>query len=158
MPGEERPPAIQPGLDRLAGVLRRRRPEKLLPLLKEFIDQGTPLRDLVAAGALANAHAFAGQDYNGYHAFMAMPPRWPSPTNCPRRTAPLPVFKVLYRNSRFIAEGKCHDEDKLAAPARQEPDRKAGGRPPDRTGAAGQGRRRGPGRRGAAGQAGRGLR
>lgn len=115
--GDERGPALKPGLDRLSGVLQQTPPEKLLPLLKGYIDQGIPLPDLVAAGALANARAFAGQDYNGYHAFMAMPPALAIAGELPEKERALPVFKVLYRSSRFIAEGKCHDEDKLAAPA-----------------------------------------
>src|SRR5436190_1240145 len=115
--GDARGPAVRTGLDRLAGVLQQTTPEKLLPLLKGLIDQGTSLRDLVAAGALANAHAFAGQDYNGYHTFMALAPALGIANELPEKDRALPVFKVLYRNSRYIAEGKCHDEDKLAAAA-----------------------------------------
>src|SRR5262245_3013420 len=72
--GDERGAAVKPTLDRLAGVLQQTPPGKVLPLLKDLLDKGTPLRDLVAAGALANARAFAGQDYDGYHTFMALPP------------------------------------------------------------------------------------
>ncbi|MFO0922727.1 MAG: hypothetical protein U0905_09600 [Pirellulales bacterium] len=33
---------------------------------------GTILKTLVAAGALANARTFGGQDYIGFHTFMAL--------------------------------------------------------------------------------------
>src|SRR4051795_7806641 len=39
--------------------------DRLFPLLKGELDRGTSLRTLVAAGAVANARAFAGQDYDG---------------------------------------------------------------------------------------------
>ncbi len=115
--GDERGTAVKPGLDRLAGVLQQTPPGKLLPLLKDLLDRGTALRELVAAGALANARAFAGQDYDGYHTFMALAPALGMANELPEKERPLPVCKVLYRNSSLTADRKCHDHDKLAAPA-----------------------------------------
>src|SRR4051794_40163797 len=48
--------------------------DKLLPLLVTKMKDGTDLGSLVAAAALANARTFGGQDYDGYHAFMALVP------------------------------------------------------------------------------------
>src|SRR5579884_1446832 len=59
------------GLDRLAGLLLETPPAKLLALFQDQLASGTSLRALVAGAALANARAFAGQDYEGYHTFMA---------------------------------------------------------------------------------------
>jgi hypothetical protein len=39
---------------------------KLLPILVEKLRTGTELRQLVAAGAFANARAFVGEDYVGF--------------------------------------------------------------------------------------------
>ena len=48
--------------------------DELLPKLAAQLRSGTPLADLVAAGALANARAHGGTNYNGYHALMALMP------------------------------------------------------------------------------------
>ena len=72
---------------------------KLLPLLVEKIKAGTELNDLVAAGALANARTFGGQDYDGYHAFMALLPSLQMSKEMPDDRKALPVLKVLYRNT-----------------------------------------------------------
>src|SRR5437870_595164 len=61
-------------LDRLAKEMQETRPEKFLGAFADWIEKGVTLRQLVAAAALANARAFAGQDYEGYHAFMALTP------------------------------------------------------------------------------------
>ena len=42
--------------------------DRLLPIVVERMKGGTDLREFVAAAALANARAFGGQDYDGYHA------------------------------------------------------------------------------------------
>jgi hypothetical protein len=112
-----------PALDGLAKKLQETRPEKLLSLFKDQIDKGTSLRDMVAAGALANARAFAGQDYDGYHTFMALAPSFTMASELPENERSLPIFKVLYRNSSLITGAtRCH-EDHLgeATPAKLEP-------------------------------------
>jgi hypothetical protein len=90
------------GLDRLAKLLLETRPEKVLGVYRDQLNRGVALRDLVAGGALANARAFAGQDYDGYHTFMALAPAFAMASELPENERPLPIFKVLYRNSRLI--------------------------------------------------------
>src|SRR5262249_31967535 len=65
---------------------------------------GTELRELVAAAALANARTFGGEDYTGYHAFMALVPAFQMAGELPKERQALPVFKVLHRNTRRIQE------------------------------------------------------
>ena len=47
---------------------------KLLPVLVGKLRGGTDLRQLVAAGAFANARTFGGEDYVGFHTMMALAP------------------------------------------------------------------------------------
>ncbi len=77
---------------------------KLLPILVERLQKGTKLIDLVAAAALANARTFGGEDYTGYHTMMALSPSFAMANELPVERQPLPVFKVLYRNSNRIQE------------------------------------------------------
>jgi hypothetical protein len=77
---------------------------KLLPVLLEKLKAGTGLKDLVAAAALANARTFGGQDYDGYHAFMALAPSYEMTRELPEERKALPVFKVLYRNTRRMQD------------------------------------------------------
>jgi hypothetical protein len=77
---------------------------KLLPVLVEKLRSGTELRELVAAGALANARTFGGEDYVGFHTMMALSPGFHIAQGLPREQQPLPVFKVLYRNTNRIQE------------------------------------------------------
>jgi hypothetical protein len=76
--------------------------DKLLPLLADKVKSGTSLDALVSAGALANARTFGGQDYNGYHAFMALLPSYQMSRELPAERQALPVLKVLYRNTTFM--------------------------------------------------------
>jgi hypothetical protein len=73
--------------------------DKLLPLVVAKLNDGTGLRELVAAAALANVRTFGGHNYEGYHAFMALPPAFRMAAEMPRAKAALPVLKVLYRNT-----------------------------------------------------------
>ena len=85
--------------------------DKLLPQLVRRLADGTDLRTLVAAGALANARTFAGEDYIGYHSFMALLPAYEMARELPADRRALPVLKVLYRNtSRMQAQGGCKHE------------------------------------------------
>jgi hypothetical protein len=72
---------------------------KLLPIVVEKLNSGVKLEDLVAAAALANARTFGGQDYDGYHAFMALLPSLHMSREMPEDRKALPVLKVLYRNT-----------------------------------------------------------
>src|SRR5215204_2752181 len=58
--------------DALVDLLQSTPPDKLQPLLIAKLKSGqTTLKDLTAAAALANAEAFGGEDYVGFHAAMA---------------------------------------------------------------------------------------
>ena len=76
----------------------------LQPLLVEKLRSGTELRTLTAAGALANARTFAGQDYTGFPTFMALAPAYAMSRALPEARRALPVLKVLYRNTNRIHE------------------------------------------------------
>src|SRR5437868_15143599 len=54
-------------LEPLVGLMQDTPPDKLQPLLVKRLRDGTELRELVAAAALANARTFGGEDYTGYH-------------------------------------------------------------------------------------------
>ena len=77
---------------------------RLLPTLMERLRSGTDLRQLIAAGALANARTFGGEDYVGFHTMMALAPAFHMAQELPAEIQPLPVFKVLYRNTNRIQE------------------------------------------------------
>ncbi|MEA3210911.1 MAG: hypothetical protein QOE70_3968 [Chthoniobacter sp.] len=77
---------------------------KLVPVLVEKLRAGVELRQLVAAGALANARTFGGEDYVGFHTMMALAPGFHMAQELPREQQPLPVLKVLYRNTNRIQE------------------------------------------------------
>lgn len=89
-------------LEPLVALMQDTPPERLNGLLVEKIKAGTSLKTLVAAGALANARTFGGQDYVGFHTFMALAPAWHMAQALPRAEQPLPVLKVLYRNAARI--------------------------------------------------------
>jgi hypothetical protein len=78
--------------------------DQLLPALVAKLRAGTTLEDLVAAGALANARAFGGEDYMGFHTMAALAPAYRIALELPEAARPLPVLKVLYRNTRRIQE------------------------------------------------------
>src|SRR4051794_15412287 len=50
-------------LEPLVGLMQETPADKLLSALVERLRQGAELRQLVAAGALANARTFGGEDY-----------------------------------------------------------------------------------------------
>jgi hypothetical protein len=91
-------------LEPLVSMMQETPIAKLLPKLVETMKAGTDLRTLVAAGSLANARTFGGQDYTGYHAFMALPPALEMAKELPEDKRALPVLKVLYRNCARIQE------------------------------------------------------
>jgi hypothetical protein len=91
----------------------------LLGVLVDRIKGGADLRQLVSAAALANARAFGGQDYEGYHAFMALAPAYQMSRELPEDQRALPVLKVLYRNTNHIQQmgGKSHETLHVVEPA-----------------------------------------
>jgi hypothetical protein len=97
----------------LVELMRNTPAEKLQPLLVRKIHKGeVELKNLVAAGALANAVTFGGCDYVGFHTAMAMLPALEMSQLLTSGREPLPVLKVLYRNSQQIQNvgGASHTE------------------------------------------------
>jgi len=96
-------------MEPLVDLMQQTPVDKLQPLLMQKYQRGTSLQTLMAAGALANARSFAGQDYIGYHTMMALMPAWRISEELPMHEKPLPVLKVLYRNTaRIQAAGGDH--------------------------------------------------
>lgn len=89
--------------------------DKLLPALAAKLKSGTDLRHLVIAGALANARTFGGEDYVGFHTMMALAPSLHMARELPETLQPLPVFKVLYRNTNRIQEKGGRKDEVLHA-------------------------------------------
>jgi len=86
---------------------------RLLPALVKELRSGTELRQLVAAAALANARTFGGEDYVGFHTMMALAPAFHMAQELPAEWQPLPVLKVLYRNTNRIQERGGRKEEVL---------------------------------------------
>jgi hypothetical protein len=109
--GEEPQTLSFGSLEPLVGLMQETAPDKLLPLVVEKMRQGTDLRTLVAAGALANARTFGGEDYVGFHTMMALAPAFAMASELPPERQALPVLKVLYRNTTRMREtGGCKHE------------------------------------------------
>jgi hypothetical protein len=100
-------------LEPLVSLMQETTPDKLLPVLVSKLSSGVSLKTLVSAGALANVRAFAGQDYTGYHTFMALVPAIQMAGQLPRERQSLPVLKVLYRNSSRIQSQGANHKDAL---------------------------------------------
>lgn len=108
--GKAKTPA---GIAHLSQLIQQTPTKDLLPILARRMKNGTSLKELIAAGALANARAFGGQDYNGYHSFMALCPSYAMAMALPEQERPLPILKVLYRTSTHIHGAHCTNEDHL---------------------------------------------
>ena len=91
-------------LEPLVNELQNLPIERLQPVLAEKLKSGTALKTLVAAGALANARTFGGEDYIGFHTFMALAPALKMSSMMPAGQEALPIFKVLYRNGSRMQE------------------------------------------------------
>jgi hypothetical protein len=91
-------------LEPLVALMQETPIERLLPTLIEQLRQGTTLKTLVGAAALANARTFGGEDYVGFHTMMALAPAYHMSRELPEARQPLPVLKVLYRNTNRIQE------------------------------------------------------
>jgi hypothetical protein len=92
-------------LEPLVAFLQETPANKLLPKVAEKLKSGTDLKTFTAAAALANARAFGGEDYVGFHTLMALAPAYmmAKQETSPERQA-LPVMKVLHRNSTRLQE------------------------------------------------------
>jgi hypothetical protein len=91
--------------DALVDLLQQTPPQELQGVLVSLLRRGeTDPRQLIAAGALANAETFGGQDYVGFHTAMALLPALDMASLLPADRRPLPILKVLYRNAQQIQE------------------------------------------------------
>jgi hypothetical protein len=99
--------------------------DKLLPILVDKLKAGTDLKTLVAAAALANARTLGGEDYDGFHDFMALMPSYQMARELPEPRRSLPVLKVLYRNTSNI-QGRATEVLHPVAPAPLPKDRPGG--------------------------------
>src|SRR6516165_3990778 len=112
----------------LVALMQETPANKLLPILVDKVTAGTKLGTLVAAAALANARTYGGEDYTGFHNFMALMPSYQMARELPEARRPLPVLKVLYRNTRHMQEFGGREKDVLhpVAPATLPKDRPGG--------------------------------
>jgi len=104
-------------LEPLVDLMHQTPVETLQPALVQELSKGTELKALVAAGALANARSFGGQDYVGFHTMMALTPAWQIAEELPKVDRPMPVFKVLYRNTARIQEAGSGERLRTVEPA-----------------------------------------
>jgi len=100
-------------LEPLVCLMQETPVNRLLPTLVDQLRGGTDLRRLVAAAALANARTFGGEDYVGFHTMMALAPALHMAHELPAELQPLPVLKVLYRNTNRIQERGGRKEEAL---------------------------------------------
>src|SRR6187399_890330 len=111
---EEVPDTLSFGaLEPLVRFMQETPVDKLLPGLVDKLKSGVELRQLLAGAALANARTFGGEDYVGFHTMMALAPAFHMAQELPRELQPLPVFKVLYRNTNRIQERGGRKEEVL---------------------------------------------
>lgn len=110
---EEEPGPLRYGdLERLIGPMQETPPDKLMPFLIDSVRRdGKKLEMLLTAAALANARTFGGEDYIGFHTMMALAPAFHMAKELPAERRPLPILKVIYRNSsRMQAKGGSKNE------------------------------------------------
>ena len=100
-------------LEPLVDLIQTTPTAKFLSAVVRELNNGTPLRQLVAAGALANARTFGGENYHGFHTFMALAPAFDMSREMPKGQEALPVLKVLYRNSFYTDKNGGHTKDTL---------------------------------------------
>src|SRR3954447_24169543 len=93
--------------------------DRIVAVAVEKVRGGTSLRDLLSAGAFANARTFGGEDYVGFHTMMALAPAYHMARELPKERQALPILKVLYRNTTRIQEhgGRKGEVLHPAAPA-----------------------------------------
>ncbi len=98
-------------IEPLVTLMEETPPAKIVGLIVDQLKQGTELKRLVAAAALANARTFGGEDYVGFHTMMAFAPAFHMSRELPEAKRPLPVIKVMVRNTSRIQEsGGCSHE------------------------------------------------
>jgi hypothetical protein len=88
-------------LEPLVALLQETPKDKLLPVLVDKLAAGLDIKRLTAAAAFANARTFGGEDYFGFHTFMALAPAYHMTSELPRERQALPLLKVLFRNAHY---------------------------------------------------------
>jgi len=102
---EEGPDALTFGaLEPLVALMQETPPDRLQLLLVQRLSNGSSLKELTAAAALANARSFGGEHYIGFHTMMALSPAYHMAAELPKERQALPILKVLYRNAAGIQE------------------------------------------------------
>lgn len=91
-------------LEPLVSLMQETQAARLIPMVVDRLRGGTPMRDIVAATALANARTFGGEDYIGFHTIMAIAPSYYMSQELPENRRALPVLKIIYRNATRIQE------------------------------------------------------
>ncbi len=91
-------------IEPLVTLMEETPPARIVGVIVDQLRQGTALKQIVAAAALANARTFGGEDYVGFHTMMAFAPAFHMARELSVEQQPLPVIKVLYRNSNRIHE------------------------------------------------------
>jgi hypothetical protein len=100
-------------IEPLVGLMQDTPVDQLATKLVSQLQSGVPLQRLVEAAALANARTFGGEDYVGFHTMMALAPALHMSRELPAESQPLPIFKVLYRNTNRIQEKGGSKEEVL---------------------------------------------
>jgi len=103
----------------LVSLLQETTPDKILPAVVAKLKSGTTLKQITAAAALANARAFGGEDYIGFHTLMALGPALDMAGELQGEDAALPVLKVVMRNSTNLHNtgGCAHSALEVVDPA-----------------------------------------
>jgi uncharacterized protein YoaH (UPF0181 family) len=117
--GEEAKDLSFGSLEPLVALLEETPKTKLMPILVEKLNAGLELKELTAAAAFANARLFGGENYFGFHTFMALVPAYSMAAELPKEKAALPLLKVLYRNAHYAQEvgGRKNEVLKTMTPA-----------------------------------------
>jgi hypothetical protein len=119
---EDAPDALTFGkLEPLVELMEETSIDKLQPLLVSRLQSGkNDLATLVAAASLANARKFGGEDYVGFHTMMALAPAYQMTKDLSAERKPLPVLKVLFRNTDHIQKngGRKNEVLKPVDPAK----------------------------------------
>ena len=100
-------------LEPLVTLMQETPADRLLPMAVERLRNGTQIRDLAAAMALANARTFGGEDYIGFHTMMAIAPAVHMSGELPASTRALPLLKVMFRNAARIQAARRKTEEVL---------------------------------------------
>lgn len=91
-------------IEPLVALMQETPIDRLIETLHDRRRQGTDLKTLFTAAALANARTFGGEDYIGFHTMMALAPAYRMAQELSGRHDDLLAFKVMYRNTARINE------------------------------------------------------